>query len=346
MGVSKHLIADDQLALAVELLSHDAVDTSAIEGEKLDHASVQASIQRNLGLKPSVQHARPLEAGIANMMTHLYQTLQEPLSEQVLFEWHTHLFKGTVSLDTLGGYRRFSEPMQIVSGPDYKRKIHFEAPPSSRVPTEMAKLLEWYEQTGPDTQASLPPITRAGVLHLWFESIHPFEDGNGRIGRALAEKALAQSLETPALTALAITIARRRKEYYEQLQRANQTLEINDWLLWFASVAIEAQKRTQLWVELFVEKSKLLHRLAGQLNPRQEKLLLKLFKSGPDGFIGGFSANNAMSITGASTATVRRDLGDLVKKEALQRTGEKKGARYHLTCLPKPIEQVSIEQIT
>ena len=180
-------------------------------------------------------------------------------------------------------------------------------------------------------------LTRAGVAHLYFQSIHPFEDGNGRIGRAIAEKALAQSLGQPTLTALAATILARRKDYYEALEAANKENEITRWLMWFAGVAIEAQHRTIALVEFLIGKTKLLDRLKGQLNARQEKALLRMFREGPDGFKGGLSAGKYSTITGSSPATTTRDLADLVAKGALVREGERRYARYRLSI---PLRQV------
>src|SRR3546814_8395006 len=131
---------------------------------------------------------------------------------------------------------------------------------------------------------SLTAITLAVIGHLWFESIHPLEDGNGRIGRAIAEKALAQSLEAPTLTALAETISRHRKDYYAQLQLSSQSNRIDDWLSWFAAIVLEAQERTLIRIRFLIEKTRLLDRLHGTINARPESALLRMFAAGPDGF--------------------------------------------------------------
>lgn len=159
-------------------------------------------------------------------------------------------------------------------------------------------------------------------------SIHPFEDGNGRIGRAISEKALAQSLGHPTLTSLAATILIRRKAYYEALETANKGNEITPWLSWFAAIATEAQRRTDARVEFLIDKTKLLDRLRGQLNDRQEKALLRILREGPEEFKGDLSAGNYATITGASPATATRDLADMVAKGALLRSGERRHARH------------------
>jgi Fic family protein len=188
----------------------------------------------------------------------------------------------------------------------------------------------WFNRTAPAGNEPLPALTRAGIAHLYFESIHPFEDGNERVGRAIAEKALAQCLGQPTMIALAATILSQRKAYYAALEAANKGNEATAWLSWFAGMAIEAQRRTTARVEFLIEKTRLLDRLRRQLNPRQEKAILCMLAEGPEGFKGGLSAGNYLTITGASPATATRDLADLVGKGALLRVGERRHARYHI----------------
>src|SRR4029077_12554694 len=171
----------------------------------------------------------------------LYRGFADPLTDKTMFDWHAMLLSGARDINAIGGYRTHSDTMQIVSGPDYKRTVHFEAPPSARVPNEMRRFVSWFNGTDPNGRNRLPALTRAGVAHLYFETIHPFEDGNGRIGRAISEKALAQALGHPTLTSLATTILIRRKGYYQALEEANKDNEITDWLSWFAGIALEAQ---------------------------------------------------------------------------------------------------------
>jgi Fic family protein len=143
----------------------------------------------------------------------------------------------------------------------YAPKVHFEAPASSQVESETARFIAWFHRTGPRGEEPLPALTRAGIAHLYFECIHPFEDGNGRIGRAISEKSLAESLGRPTLMALAATILAQRKSYYEALEAANKHNEITAWLAWFAGVILEAQYRTIALVEFLIDKAKLLDRL-------------------------------------------------------------------------------------
>jgi Fic family protein len=344
VGTVRHLGSEDRDQLNIEAMSAEAVTTSEIEGEILDRASVQSSIRRQLGLATDERRVRPAEQGIAEMMVDLYRSFAEPLSQEMLFRWHAMVMSGSRNLKDMGRYRTGTDPMQVVSGVMYEPKVHFEAPPSSRVPDEMEQFIAWFGRTSPNGEESQPALTRAGIAHLYFETIHPFEDGNGRIGRAIAEKALAQSLGQPSLTALAATILARRKSYYEALEAANKKNEITSWLMWFAGVAIEAQRRTIALVEFLIDKTKLLDRLRGQFNERQEKALLRMFREGPEGFRGGLTAGKYSTITGASPATATRDLADLVAKGALAREGERRHARYRLGVPLRPVSHVMLNE--
>lgn len=340
-GAFKHLAPDDQNYIAVEAMSTEALTTSEIEGEILDRASVQSSIQRQLGLKANERYVRPGERGIAEMMVDLYRSSAAPLTDDMLFNWHRLIMAGSRIAD-IGKYRTGEEVMQVVSSNLANPKVHFEAPPSRRVPSEMARFVDWFNRTGSDGPGRLPALARAGIAHLYFESIHPFVDGNGRIGRAIAEKSLADSLGQPTLTSLGATILSRRSDYYAALEAASKSNEITAWLVWFAGVAIESGRRTIALTEFFIDKTKMFDRLNGKLNARQEKALLRVFAEGPSGFRGGLSAGNYTSITGASAATTTRDLADLVEKGVLTRTGERRHVRYHLAVPLRPTKRVAL----
>ncbi|HMF75005.1 MAG TPA: Fic family protein [Bryobacteraceae bacterium] len=340
VGTVKHLGKDDREQLTVEAMSTEALTTSEIEGEILDRASVQSSIRRQLGLAADNRRVGPAEQGIAEVMVDLYRQFAKPLSSEMLFAWQRMLVHGRRDLRDIGRYRTDKEPMQIVSGSIYAPKVHFEAPPSSTVPHEMKEFINWFNRTAPGGGEPLPSVSRAGIAHLYFVSIHPFEDGNGRIARAIAEKALAQSLRQPTLIAVAATILANRKAYYEVLEAANRNNEMTAWLSWFAATAIDPQRRTIASVEFLIHKTRLLDRLRGQLNDRQERALLRMLREGPEGFSGGLSAGNYVSITGASPATATRDLSNMVDKGALIRAGERRYARYQLAIPLRPVSEV------
>jgi Fic family protein len=344
LGAIKHLGNDDRSQLTVEAMSTEALTTSEIEGEILDRASIQSSIQRQLGLTADRRRVGAAEQGISEMMIDLSKSFSDPLKDYTMFAWHGMLLGGRRDLKDIGRYRTSDEPMQIISGPAGAPKIHFEAPPASRVPREMSRFIAWFNRTAPGGKEPLPATTRAGVSHLYFECIHPFEDGNGRIGRALAEKALAQSVGQPSLIALAATILARRARYYDALEAANKANEITPWLAWFAGTTIEAQRRTLAMIEFLIEKTKLLDRLGAEINDRQKKALLRMFQEGPEGFRGGMSAGKYSTITGASPATTTRDLAELVEKAALTRKGERRHARYTLAVPLRPVAHVLLNK--
>lgn len=330
VGTVRHVPDEKRLLLVIELISTEALKTSEIEGEILDRDSVQSSLRRQFGLHSDGQRAAPAEQGISEMLADLYRRWADPLDDATLFRWHQRLMQGRTEMRTIGDYRKHPEPMQVVSGRIDKPKVHFEAPPSSSVADEMSRFYRWFNATSPTGETPLPALARAGLAHLYFESIHPFEDGNGRIGRAVAEKALAQGAGQPSLTALSLLIHRRRKDYYAQLEAANKTLDVGPWLDWFASLVLAAQAHTLQGLDFLLANTRLWDRLRGQLNERQEKALSRLMRAGVDGFVGGLSASKYMALTGAPAATARRDLGHLVELGGLRRTGQLKGTRYWL----------------
>lgn len=330
LGAVRHVTGDERDQLRIELLSEEALRTSAIEGEVLDRSSVQSSLRRQFGLATDGPPAKPREQGIAEMMADVYSGFAAPLSRETLCHWHGMLLSHDRGLETIGAYRRHDDAMQIVSGRVDRPVVHFEAPPSAQVPGEMQVFIDWFNRTAPDGTAPLPALTRAALGHLWFESIHPFEDGNGRLGRALAEKSLAQSIGQPSLIALAYTIERDRESYYDQIETHQKTLDVTAWLLWFGEIVLRAQQVTLERVAFFIAKAKFYDAYRDRLNERQAKVVERMFREGPTGFKGGLSAENYIAITGTSRATTTRDLQDLVEMGALTRTGERRHTRYSL----------------
>ena len=343
-GIVRHLDTADKEQLAVESMSTEAVTTSEIEGEILDRDSVQSSIRRQLGFATDHRRVRPAEQGIAEMMVDLHRSFAKPLSDDMLFAWHRMIAGDRTDIKDIGRYRTNQDMMQLVSGSLHEPKVHFEAPPSAEMPREMRRFIEWFNRTAPDRADPLLAVTRAGLAHFYFVCIHPFEDGNGRVSRALAEKALAQALGRPTMIALAVTILSKRKGYYDALELNNTETEITDWLAWFAATVIEAQDRTIALVEFLIDKTRLLDRVGGLLNERQKKAFLRMLREGPEGFRGGLSAGNYISITNASTATATRDLADLVANAALTREGERRHARYHLNIPRRPVARIAIDE--
>jgi Fic family protein len=330
LGAFLHIRDDDQSALTVDLMSEEALKTSEIEGEYLNRESVQSSFRRNFELQTDARRIAPAEQGIADLMTDLYRNFADPLMHETLFRWHGMLTAGRRDMKNIGAYRTHDEPMQIISGPIGHPTVHFEAPPSAVVKKEMDGFVNWFNESAPHGNTALPALTRAGIAHLYFATIHPFEDGNGRVARGLAEKALSQALGQPTLIALSQTIQNNKNSYYEALHRSSRDNEITQWLVYFADTILQAQDATRRTIEFLIQKTKLYDRVRNQLNERQEKALARIFREGVDGFKGGLSAENYISITRAARATTTRDLQDLVNKGVLIRTGSLKGTRYHL----------------
>lgn len=335
-GVYKHLGKMDQEILSIELILDEALKTSEIEGEILNRDSLQSSIRRNFGLKTDHRKIPPAEKGIADMMTDLYQNFSGKLTHKTLFKWHEMLTNGRRDLQNIGKYRAHNDSMQIISGRLDKPKVHFEAPPSKKMKKEMEGFITWFNNSEPrgeqkgKNKNSLSPIIRAAIAHLYFVSIHPFEDGNGRIARALSIKALSQAIKQPLLTSFSTIIQSKKKDYYDALAANSKSNEITNWLIYFAKTLLESQNHTKNLIEFLVKKTKLYDSLRDQLNERQEKALQRMFKEGINGFKGGLSAKNYIALTKTSRPTASRDLQDLVEKKALIKTGEFKGTRYRL----------------
>lgn len=324
-AILKHLGEKAKKEFIVEVLCNEGLSSSEIEGEILNRVSLQSSIQRHFGLLDNVQKLPLKELGVGDLMWKVYDTFDKPLTHEMLGEWHRLLMQGELKIADVGKYRTHDDPMQIVSGRFDKCEVYFEAPASSSVYKEMTVFIDWFNQSD---ESSI--LAKAAVAHIYFESIHPFEDGNGRIGRALVEKILSRDLGYPTLIAVSQVIARRKKDYYKALAACNRTLDIRAWVHFFSEVILESQEESIAWIHFLVEKSQMMHRLEGKINSRQKKVLLRLFSEGIKGFKGGLSAKNYTTITKASPATATRDLTDLVEKSALYKTGQLRHTRYWL----------------
>ncbi len=306
----------------VEILSLEGLESSKIEGEILDRESLQSSIKEHFGLQTIVKKGKDKDSRMAKLVCSVYESFNDPLTDEMLWQWHSKLFSNADA----GKYRTHDEPMQIVSNRYDSPIVFFEAPPSKVVADEMAMFIQWFNAT----RGSGSILGRAAVAHIYFESIHPFEDGNGRIGRAIVEKILSQAVGRPILIAVSKILEQRKKEYYVALEKCNRTLEVMDWVEFFAEAVLQAQEYSMSLLYFLIEKARLLTTFSGKINPRQEKALLRMFESGPTGFKGGLSAENYISITQTSKATATRDLIDLVQKGALIKTGELRHTRYWL----------------
>jgi Fic family protein len=330
-GLLRGLAEETQTEAMIEMMVAEAIKTSEIEGEYLSRKDVMSSIRKNLGLGQPLEKVQDKRAeGAAALMIDVRNSYAEPLSKEKLFEWHRMLMTGSRGIKT-GQWRRHNEPIQVVSGQIGKEKIHFEAPPSSRVPKEMARFIAWFNETGQGGKQEIKrPVVRSAVAHLYFESIHPFEDGNGRIGRALSEKALSQGIGRTVLLSLSRTIEANRKQYYEALQKGQQSNEITSWVTWFVNMAVEAQEQAEEQIEFTLKKTKFFDRFRNELNERQLKVMGRILEEGPRGFQGGMNAQKYMAITNTSKATATRDLQDLVERGACVQSGGGRSTRYEV----------------
>jgi Fic family protein len=320
LGAFSHLESNNVEHLKIDILTQEAVSTSSIEGEILQRASVQSSIRKHLGLKTESIKIPANAAGVAEMMTEVYLHFNEPLTHETFFNWHSMLMNGRRDIETIGDYRKHEDAMQIVSGNLSMPKVFFEAPPSKQVNAEMKNLIEWCKNNFNDISI----IALAGIAHLYFEIIHPFEDGNGRIGRALIEKLISQKIKTAALNSFAKVIEQNKRAYYDALQSCNHSLDINAWLQFFSKMLLESQQYTIKMVSFIVAKNKFFAKYKNTFNARQEKVLLRVFEEGLEGFKGGLSAANYKTISMVSPATTTRDLQELLN------IGELKHTRYFL----------------
>ncbi len=221
--------------------------------------------------------------------------------------------------------------MQVVSGPIGKQKVHFEAPPSERMTKEMKRFITWFNETGPGGAKEIKkPAVRSAIAHIYFETIHPFEDGNGRIGRAISEKALSQGVRRPILLSLSRTIEAGRNAYYDALKAAQRSNEVTPWINYFVNVILDAQINTEEQIDFTLKKTKLFDRFHDQLNERQLRVVQRMLEEGPAGFEGGMSAKKYIAITRTSKATATRDLQDMVEKGALITSGGGRNTRYQV----------------
>ncbi len=326
-GVLDGFSESEQADAMINLMVSEAIKTSEIEGEYLSRKDVMSSIRRNLGLNPELPLTKDKRAeGVAELMLAVRNDFLKPLTSKLLFDWHTMLMKGNTQIQ-LGHWRTHEEPMQIVSGAMGREIVHFEAPPASKVPSEMDRFIKWFNESKSNVKK---PILRAAIAHLYFESIHPFEDANGRIGRAIAEKALSQSIGRPVLFSLSKSMEGNKKAYYDALQKAQRSNEITDWIHYFVQTVLDAQIDAKQEIEFTLKKTKFFDSHKDWLNERQQKVVSRMLAEGHQGFEGGMNARKYVSLTSTSKATATRDLQDLVEKGIFQPIGGGRSTRYEI----------------
>jgi Fic family protein len=331
-GVARLLDSKLDVTAQLEVLTLEGLMTSAIEGETLNPNSLRSSIARRLGL-PTAGLPSPSRAveGLVEVLLDATQRYDHPLPLKRLNAWHAALFPtGRSGLSEIRvGALRGNSPMQIVSGPIGRERVHYEAPPRARLERDMRAFLKWFN----DPPASLDGLLRAGVTHAWFEILHPYEDGNGRLGRALLDMTLAKDeLRAVRLYSMSARFMDQRDMYYAALEKTSSgDLDITPWLLWFLEQVEAAIRSSESLVVLIVQKARFwMRHTQDELNERQLKALNRMLDAEPGGFEGGMTNKKYANLTKASPATAQRDLADLVKAGCLTLVGSGRGARYEM----------------
>ncbi len=316
---------------SLNTLTNDVVKSSWIEGENLNPEEVRSSIARRLGINIAglIPASRDVE-GIVEMMLDATQKFSKPLTEKRLFDWHAALFptgrSGMHSI-VVGNWRNDEDgPMQVVSGPIGHEKVHFEALSADKLKKEMAAFLSWFE-----SQSNLDPVLRAGIAHLWFVTLHPFEDGNGRIGRAIADMALARADNIPdRFYSLSTQFALERKDYYNQLERQQRgTPEITSWLEWFLDCLGRAISNAEESLAKVLFKAKLWDKI--NQNPVNERQRLIINRMLEDSFVGHMNTSKYAKLAKCSTDTALRDIQELKSRGIfIQNAAGGRSTSYHL----------------
>ena len=318
MGRMESLGFDLRNEATLETLTLDVLKSTEIEGEYLNPDQVRSSIARRLGMEiaGSVESDRNVD-GVVEMMLDATQNCFNPLTSERLFDWHAAIFptgRSGMYKITVANWRSDSTgPMQVVSGAMGKEKVHFQAPDSSLVESEMSRFLDWFNKS-----SELDLVLKASVAHLWFVTIHPFDDGNGRITRALTDMLLAQSdRSSQRFYSMSAQIRLERKQYYEILEKTQKgNLDITDWIKWFLSCLLNALKSTDTILNRVLFKADFWTRHAKTImNERQKKLLNKIL----DGFEGKLTSSKWAKIAKCSKDTAIRDINDLINKNILKK---------------------------
>jgi Fic family protein len=300
----------------LDSLTEEVLKSSEIEGETLDRGQVRSSIARRLGLDiGGLTSADRNVEGVVEMMLDATQGYDKPLTGRRLFDWHAALFptgRSGMSKIKVGAWRDdASGPMQVVSGPIGKERVHYEAPAADRVRDEMRKFVEWFEK---DNSTDL--VLKAGIAHLWFVTIHPFDDGNGRIARAIADMVLARSERSPQrFYSMSAQIRQERKAYYEILEATQKgELDITHWLEWFLECLGRAFDRAETILATVLSKARFWESFAKvEFNERQRGIVNRLL----NGFEGKLTSSKWAKLAKCSQDTALRDIEDLIRKKVL-----------------------------
>lgn len=330
LGTARLLDRTLSLEAQAQILAEDGYNTSAIEGERLDMDSIRSSVARHLGLPTAgLPHPSRSVDGLVDVLLDATQEYAVPLSSDRLCRWQAALFptgqSGLYAIRT--GELRGGDPMRVVSGAAGRERIHFEAPPRDILNHEVSRFIAWFN----DAPKDLDGLLRAGLAHLWFVTLHPFEDGNGRLARALTDMAICQDEQRPVrLFSLSAQIMRERNAYYDILEQTQHGgLDVTAWLAWFLEQVNGACESAEATVGKVLDKAKFWLRHQNiVLNERQRKVLNRLLDAGVDGFEGGMNTRKYVSLTKISRATAYRELADLLEKGCLSQSGAGRSVSY------------------
>lgn len=338
LGMAGAVDRADELHGQLDTLLQNIITSSAIEGETLNVASVRSSLARRLGLEPGSKPS-PRSEGAAELLLDATRNIDRPLTLERLFGWHRQLFPDE-ALPLYSamhvGELRGDEPMQVVSGRLDRPRVHFEAPPRLGLDARLQQFLDWFAVSRADRQ--LDPLLRAGIAHFWFVTLHPFDDGNGRLTRAITDLALAQADgQAIRLYAMSASILDDRSGYYRVLEASQKGgLDITEWLQWFLATLLDSLRQAIARIDRLLTKARFWqhHRNDG-LSAEQTKVLNRMLDGGTQGFADGISASQYQAVAKVSKATATRHLADLLEKGCIEKLpGGGRSTRYRVSAVP------------
>lgn len=327
LGFSKEIKQE----IFTEIMLSEALKTSEIEGEYFSQEDVMSSLKVNLEIKDyHIKSKNWKTDAIAKLMIEVQDSHSKKLTEDLLLHWHQILMENEKNINS-GLFRTGSEPMQVVSGRFGDFTVHYKAPPSKDLPELIHQFIDWYQKFSARELGKVgEAMIFSAIVHLYFETLHPFENGNGRIGRALAEKSLAEKLQMPVYISLSKAIEKDKNRYYSELKKAQRNSHITDWIYYFLGILNEALLDSKNVVLFTLKKVNFFDRFKEMLKERELKAINKMLEQGMGGFKGGMTAKKYISINKTSKATATRDLQHLADIHAFKKTGGGRSVSYQV----------------
>lgn len=313
-----------------KIITTELISSSRIEGVILEQNKTYNSVRHILGLNHEKASSTEYAQQIGKLFTKVYREFNEPLTKQQLNEWNSTVLEGTTNWNIIPGMYRPDE-IYVGGGVAGKEEIVYQAPPASELDKQMPQFIDWFNGKDTSLNKEASPLARAAITHHWFVMLHPYEDGNGRLGRALMVKSLSQDMNCPVPISLSKSIKDNVNDYYQAIEDCNKSNDLTPFLQFTADVCLDATKSMSMSIDAIQQKASFFHNHGDDINQRQRKILNRLFMAEPKGFEGGLSAKNYNQIVGHTPkSTITRDLSNLVDKGILVKTGELRGTRYHL----------------